>query len=569
MKVLDKINCPKCLKSCTMDELDVLSAEIREVLINKINSTGGHMGSNLGIIEATIALHYVFNSPVDKIVFDVSHQSYTHKILTGRKEYFIDPEKFNILSGYTTPSESIHDVFKVGHTSTSVSLACGLAKGRDLLGDNYNVVAVIGDGSLSGGEAFEGLNNASMFKSNMIIVVNDNEMSIAPNQGAIYENLKLLRESNGTYEHNFFKTLGFDYRYVDNGNDVRSLIAAFNSVKDINHPVIVHIHTLKGKGLAWAEENKELGHWEKGKFAGGGLTYQELTMNYLKEEVQNNKKAFVITAATPTALGLTQEFRDIAKERFVDVGICEEHAISFASGAACSGCTPIICINSSFFQRAYDQFQQDLALNNNHVVILVYNGRITGGDATHNGAFDIPFTMNVPGVECFAPSYVEEYFDCLDYAIHRANGPIVVRVPSSVIRCDNYVASDLNSYALNKTSDVLIMGLGNFYHLAKETAASLLKLGVNVDIINPLVYSEISSANLEKIKDYKLVVTLEDGIVSGGFGQMIAASLSKYGIKVLCYGQDKDFNDLVSLDQIYEKCHLKKELLTKDIMKYL
>lgn len=567
MRVLDKINCPKCLKSCTMDELDVLAAEIREVLINKINSTGGHMGSNLGIIEATIALHYVFNSPVDKIVFDVSHQSYTHKILTGRKEYFIEPAKFNILSGYTTPSESVHDAFKVGHTSTSVSLACGLAKGRDLLGENYNVVAVIGDGSLSGGEAFEGLNNAGMFKSNMIIVVNDNEMSIAPNQGALYDNLKMLRESNGACELNFFKTLGLDYRYLDDGNNVRKLVEMFESVKNIDHPVVVHIHTLKGKGLPWAEENKELGHWEKGKFAGSGVTYQELTTNYLQKEILKNPKLFVITAATPTALGLHQKFRDTVKERFVDVGICEEHALSFASGAACSGCVPIICINSSFFQRAYDELQQDIALNNSHVVILVYNGKITGGDATHNGAYDIAFSMSVPNVCSLAPSSVEEYYDCLHYAIHAASSPVIVRVPSSVVNDETYQQKDLFEYQLpEQKSDILVMGLGNFYHLAKRVQSSLLEKGVTSDVINPVIYSELTSSNISKIKNYKTIVVLEDGIVSGGFGSCVASSVSKYGVKVLCYGQDKDFNDLVSLDDIYEKCHLREELIVDDIL---
>ena len=392
LRILDKVNNSNDLKTLSNEELTTLADEMRELIIKKVNTTGGHFGPNLGIVEMTVAMHRVFNSPVDKFVFDVSHQCYPHKILTGRKEGFTDPDKYLKYTGYTAPEESAHDLFKVGHTSTSVSLATGLAKARDLRGGKENIVAIIGDGSLSGGEAYEGLDNAAVLDSNIIIVVNDNDMSIAVNQGGLYANLKLLRDTQGKAECNFFKAMGFDYRYLDNGHDIEALVALFEEVKDINHPIVLHIHTIKGKGCKIAEENKERFHWimsgELDKKTGMddsnvSETYESITADYILNKVTEDKSIVAISPATPAVSGFTQEFREKMGKNYVDVGIAEEHAVAFASGLAKNGAKPILAMMSSFVQRTYDQLSQDLALNNNPATILVNWGGITGADATH------------------------------------------------------------------------------------------------------------------------------------------------------------------------------------------
>ena len=408
--VLEKINSPADVKKLSISEMEALSQEIREAIIKKVNTTGGHMAPNLGIVETTIALHYVFNSPKDKIVYDVSHQCYTHKCLTGRKESFTTPETYLKYSGYTNPKESEHDLFVVGHTSTSVSLATGVAKARDLKGETGNVIALIGDGSLSGGEAFEGLDNAADLNSNIIILVNDNEMSIAENHGGLYGNLKLLRETKGKAECNFFKSLGFEYLYLENGHDFNELIQTFNKVKDTNHPVVIHLHTTKGKGLPQAEENKEKFHWvspgilDEKTPVDTSENYTTVTKEYILNKIKQDKTVLAISAATPGAYGFTPDYRAKLGKNYTDVGIAEEHGIAYASAMAKCGAKPIFPVLSSFVQRTYDQLSQDLCLNNSPATLLVYWGGISGADMTHLGCFDIPLISNIPNMVYLAPT---------------------------------------------------------------------------------------------------------------------------------------------------------------------
>ena len=438
LTVLDKVNSPADLRELNIDEMNALSQEMRELIIKKVNTIGGHLAPNLGFVEATIALHYVFNSPVDKFVFDVSHQCYAHKILTGRKDGYTNPENYLKYTGYTAPEESAHDLFKVGHTSTSVSLATGLAKGRDLRGGKENIVAIIGDGSLSGGEAFEGLDNAAVLGSNIIVIVNDNDMSIAKNEGGLYSNLKLLRDTNGQAECNFFKALGFEYHYLDNGHDIKAMIDLFNKVKDTNHPVLIHLHTIKGKGLEVAELDKESYHWilpgaldKKDDSIVGAKSedYGSITANYIENKYNEDNTVIAISPATPAVTGFSPAFRDKAGIHYTDVGIAEEHAIAFASGIAKNGAKPILGIMSSFVQRTYDQLSQDLALNNNPATILVFWGSISGMDATHLTVFDIPLISNIPNMVYLAPTCKEEYLRMLDWSVEQQDKPVAIRVP--------------------------------------------------------------------------------------------------------------------------------------------
>jgi len=580
MAVLDKINSPKDVKTLSVEEMNTLAGEMRELIINKVNTISGHMGPNLGFVEPTIALHYVFNSPEDKFVFDVSHQCYTHKMLTGRREYYQNPEKYLEISGYTNPNESEHDMFIVGHTSTSVSLATGLAKGRDVRDGKENIIAIIGDGSLSGGEAFEGLDNAAVLGSNIIIVVNDNEMSIAINQGGLYDNLKLLRETKGQAECNFFKSLGFDYRYVENGNDIEELIKAFKAVKDIDHPVVVHLHTLKGKGLKAAETYKEFYHWINAGCTDPNAkstveTYASLTREYFLKKLEEDKTLVVINPATPGAVDLGQDFRDKMGKNFIDVGIAEEHAMAYISGIAKNGGKPVLTILSSFIQRTYDQISQDLALNNSPATILVNWGGIYGADATHLGLFDIPLISNIPNVVYLAPTCKEEYLKMLDWSIEQKEHTVFIRVPFAPListgKEDNTDYSKLNKYQLTEKGEkVAILGLGSYYAKAKEIKAKLQKIGIVPTLINPKYITGLDKGLLEELKlSHKLVITLEEGCLAGGFGEKIASFYGNSNIKVLNYGADKEFPDRVPLQTQLEKYRLTTEQIVKDIQEIL
>lgn len=581
--VLSKINSPKDLREFSLDELNILADEIRDVLIKKVNVTGGHMAPNLGMVEATIAMHYVFNSPVDKMVFDVSHQSYVHKILTGRKEAFINPDKYYSISGYTNPEESEHDHFVVGHTSTSVSLATGLAKARDLKGDKENIIAIIGDGSLSGGEAYEGLNNAAVLNSNMIILVNDNEMSIAENQGGLYGNLAKLRDTKGEAECNFFKALGFDYYYIEDGNNIKNVIDALEKVKDTDKPVVVHMHTLKGKGLEMAEKNKEHWHWiMPGEVDGSfdatknGENYGSVTADFITEKYNEDKTVIAISPATPGVTGFTPEFREKAGSNYIDVGIAEEHAVAFASGIAANGGKPIIGVHSSFIQRTYDQLSQDLSLNKNSATILVFGNGISGADATHLGIFDIPLISNIPNMVYLAPTTKEEYLNMLNWSVEQNDHPVAIRIPSGKLIStgvkDTINYSDLNKYKVeSKGSKVAIIGLGSFLELGRNTKKALKeKTGIDATLINPRFITGIDEKLLEDLKvNHEVVITLEDGILHGGFGEKISRFYGSSDMKVLNFGSDKEFTDRVPLDELYHRYHLKEELIINDIINVL
>lgn len=579
---IEQINSPKELKQLSVDQLNVLAGEIREALLKRLSTCGGHIGPNLGIVEATIALHFVFDSPKDKLVFDVSHQCYTHKMLTGRKEAFLDPTKYVTVSGYTNPHESEHDFFTVGHTSTSVSLACGLAKARDLKQDKENIIAVIGDGSLSGGEAYEGLSNVGEMGTNMIIVVNDNEMSIAENHGGLYGNLKELRESQGNSPCNFFKSLGLDYLYVDNGNDITALIAAFQQVKDATRPVVVHIHTQKGKGYVFAEQNREKYHWGgpfnlqtgASKNSGAGEDYCDLTGQFLLKEMASDPTLVAISSGTPTVIGFTEERRRQAGRQFVDVGIAEEHAVALASGIAANGGKPVYGVYSTFIQRCYDQLSQDLCINNNPAVIAVFAGTVNGmNDVTHLGFFDIPLMANIPNMVYLAPTCKEEYFAMMRWAIQQREHPVAIRVPGVVVESRpeafDVDYSELNRYRITRQgSRVAILALGSFYGLGESVVAKLQsEAGVNATLINPRYITGLDVDMLESLKkEHQVVVTLEDSVLDGGFGEKIARYYGNTSMRVLNFGLRKEFVDRYVASELMQANRLTDSQIIADIL---
>ncbi len=580
---LENINSPDDVKKLSYEELTKLSAEVREALLQKLSEHGGHVGPNLGMVETTIALHYVFNSPEDKIVYDVSHQSYVHKMLTGRREAFMDAAKYDDVSGYSNPDESGHDFFNIGHTSTSISLACGLAKGRDLNKGTENVIAIIGDGSMSGGEAYEGLNNAVENGTNMIVIVNDNGMSIAENHGGLYKNLQDLRESDGKCECNFFKAMGFDYHYVNDGHDFTKLIATFKEVKDADHPVLIHIHTIKGKGFAPAEQNKELWHWGmpfelpsgKSKFSMSGEDYGELTAEYLLKKMKEDPKVVAITSATPAVFGFYENRRKEAGKQFVDVGIAEEHAVALASGIAKNHGKPVYGVYSTFIQRAYDQLSQDLCINNNPALLLVFAASVYGmNDVTHLGLYDIAMMGNIPNLVYLAPTTKEEYFAMTEWGINQTEHPVAIRVPSTGVISsgikDDTDYSVLNRFQMTqKGSDVAIVALGDFYGMGQQVAEKLEKEnGIKATLINPKFITGLDEEMLEDLKaDHKLVVTLEDGMLEGGFGQKIASFYGDSDVKVKNYGIKRGFPDRYVPDELLKANRLTPEQIVEDIVK--
>lgn len=577
---LENINGPSDVKKLTIEEMNKLAAEMRDALLKRASIHGGHFGPNFGMVEATIALHYVFESPKDKMVYDVSHQTYPHKMLTGRKDAYLYEEHYDDVSGYSNPHESEHDFFNVGHTSTSVSLACGLAKARDLKGEKGNVIAVIGDGSLSGGEALEGLDFASELKSNLIIVVNDNDMSIAENHGGLYDNLKLLRETDGKAECNFFKAMGLDYVYVGNGNDIGALIDAFRSVKGAGKPVVVHIVTLKGKGYKPAEEDKETWHWHmpfdintgKPLLDSDGEDYSSVTAEYLLDKMKKDKSVVAITSATPTVMGFTADKRHEAGSQFVDVGIAEETAVALASGIAAGGGKPVYGVYSSFIQRTYDQLSQDLCINNNPATIVVYAASVYGmNDVTHLGIYDISMISNIPNLVYLAPTTKEEYLAMLEWSIEQNEHPVAIRVPGGEMISDGKKVSkdfsELNRYEITeKGSKIAIIGLGSFYGLACKAAKEIeSRTGVKATLINPYYITGTDDELLESLKaDHDVVITLEDGVLDGGFGEKIARFYGNSDVKVLNYGLKKEFLDRYDVNEVLKENHLTPEQIADD-----
>lgn len=581
---LEKIQGPEDVKKLNVNEMQELAVEMRKALLTKLSKHGGHFGPNFGMVEATIAMHYVFDSPKDKIVYDVSHQSYPHKMLTGRKDAFLYEEHYDDVSGYSEPDESAHDHFIIGHTSTSVSLACGLAKGRDLCGGKENVIAVIGDGSLSGGEALEGLDYASELKSNLIIVINDNDMSIAENHGGLYQNLKLLRDTDGKAECNLFKAMGLDYVFVKDGNDIQQLIDVFTQVKDSTIPVAVHICTQKGKGYAPAEEHKEQWHYcapfniETGEslYPMGGEDYSSVTADYLLKKMKEDPKVVAITSATPTVMGFTEDKRKEAGSQFVDVGIAEETAVALASGIAKNGGKPVYGVYSSFVQRTYDQLSQDLCINNNAATIVVYAGTVFGmNDVTHLGLYDISMMANIPNFVGIAPTTKQEYLAMLDWSIEQNAYPVCIRIPGGAMEEGEAVTKDyskLNTYEMiQKGSRVAIVALGTFLGLGKEVAANLeKKTGTVATVINPVYYSGIDTGMLESLKaDHDVVITIEDGILDGGFGEKITRFYGNSNMKVLNFGLKKEFLDRYDVQEVLTDNHLTKDQIVADITEVL
>ncbi len=581
---LEKIQGPEDVKKLNVNEMQELAVEMRKALLTKLSKHGGHFGPNFGMVEATIAMHYVFDSPKDKIVYDVSHQSYPHKMLTGRKDAFLYEEHYDDVSGYSEPDESAHDHFIIGHTSTSVSLACGLAKGRDLCGGKENVIAVIGDGSLSGGEALEGLDYASELKSNLIIVINDNDMSIAENHGGLYQNLKLLRDTDGKAECNLFKAMGLDYVFVKDGNDIQQLIDAFMQVKDSTTPVAVHICTQKGKGYAPAEEHKEQWHYcapfniETGEslYPMGGEDYSSVTADYLLKKMKEDPKVVAITSATPTVMGFTEDKRKEAGSQFVDVGIAEETAVALASGIAKNGGKPVYGVYSSFVQRTYDQLSQDLCINNNAATIVVYAGTVFGmNDVTHLGLYDISMMANIPNLVGIAPTTKQEYLAMLDWSIEQNAYPVYIRIPGGAMEEGEAVTKDyskLNAYEMiQKGSRVAIVALGTFLGLGKEVAADLeKKTGTAATVINPVYFTGIDTEMLESLKaDHDVVITIEDGMLDGGFGEKITRFYGSSNMKVLNFGLKKEFLDRYDVQKVLKDNHLTKDQIVADITEVL
>lgn len=574
--LLEKIQSPKDVKVLSMPQLHELAQEIRDGILNRDSNIGGHVGPNLGIVETTIAMHYVFNCPEDKFVFDVSHQSYPHKMLTGRAFGYYDNNRFQEISGYSSPAESPeYDQFELGHTSTSISLASGLQKARDIKGTKENIVVLIGDGSLSGGEALEGLDEVGELGTGIIIIVNDNEMSIAENHGGLYKNLALLRETNGKAECNLFRAMGLDYEYVADGNDVETLIKTFQEVKDIDHPIVVHIHTEKGKGYAPAEQNKEPWHWSmpfdietgKPKIEGGGEDYGNMTAEYLLEEMKKDKHLVAVTSGTPTVAGFFKNRREEAGAQHVDVGIAEEQAVAMISGMAKGGIRPVYNVYSTFIQRTYDQIAQDLCINGNPAVINVFCASLYGmNDITHIGFYDIPMLSNIPNLVYLAPTCWEEYKAMMAWGIKQTAHPVSIRVPGgAVTHSDEQFDEDyseLNRFKMtHKGSKVAIVALGAFYGLGKQVAALLKEQkGIDATLINPRYITGLDEEMLESLKaDHEKVITLEDGALEGGFGEKIARFYGDSDMKTLCFGIKKGLYDRYDYQQLAKDNELTPE----------
>lgn len=568
-EILKDINSPDDVKKLNMEELKVLANDIRDGLFNRLTKIGGHFGPNFGIVETEIAMHYVFNSPEDKFIFDVSHQSYPHKMLTGRKAGYIDDTHFKEDSGYTNPEESKHDFFNVGHTSTSISLATGLAKARDLLGKKENIIALIGDGSLSGGEALEGLNVAgSELNSNLIIIVNDNQQSISETHGGIYKNLKELRETKGKATNNMFKAIGLDYIYEENGNDIESMIKVFEKVKDIDHPIVVHINTQKGKGYKLAEENKENWHWTVPFDKETGLptidfgteeNYTGITRKYILNKAKEDKEFIVVTPNMPGSFGLNENDRNELGKQFVDVGIAEEQAVAMAAGMAKEGAKPLVITNVTFMQRCYDQISHDVCINNSPVTILLNYANFDGlTDVTHLGIFGISAFSNIPNLIMLCPSSKDELLNMLDWSIEQKEHPVMILLPGNEVdyrKADkNY--NEINKYKLEQEGEkVAIIALGDFYQRGKKVAENIKeKLGFKPTLINPRFATGLDTKLLNKLKDnHNIVITLEDGILDGGFGQKIASYFRDTNIKVKNYGLQKKFYDRYNPEELLKE----------------
>ena len=592
---IEKIKSPAFLKGLNLEELNIVAEETRQAVLNRVSKHGGHVGPNLGFVEATVALHYVFDAPKDKLVFDVSHQCYPHKVLTGRASGFLgNVDDMNAISGYSSPAECPeYDNFEVGHTSTSISLATGLQKARDIKGTNENIIAIIGDGSLSGGEAFEGLDEASELGTGIIIVVNDNEMSIAENHGGIYKNLRALRESRGTCEYNWFKAWGFEYKYLEEGNNIEKLIEVFRSVKGTEKPTVVHIHTEKGHGYAPAVANKEAWHWgmpfnlEDGsrprKNDDGTIPqtapqedYGTLFSDWMLREMKKDKTLIAVTAGTPAAAGFTADKRKEAGKQHIDMGIAEEQAAAMISGMAKGGLHPVWTVYSTFIQRTYDQIAQDLCINSNPAVINVVGGGVNSmNDITHICLFDIPMLCSIPGLIYLAPTTCEEYFAMLRWAIQQDQKPVAIRVPSNGVvhtsePVDTEYGYEPKYKVIHKGKNVAIIAAGSFFQKGENVARLLKEKGINATLVNPRYLNDVDTETLEGLKtDHQLVVTLEDGCKDGGFGERIASFYGLSDMKVLVGGIKKGLYDRFDVNKLLSDNNLLDEQIVDEILLHI
>ena len=592
---IEKIKSPAFLKGLNLEELNIVADETRQAVLNRVSKHGGHVGPNLGFVEATVALHYVFDAPKDKLVFDVSHQCYPHKVLTGRASGFLgNVDDMNAISGYSSPAECPeYDNFEVGHTSTSISLATGLQKARDIKGTDENIIAIIGDGSLSGGEAFEGLDEASELGTGIIVIVNDNEMSIAETHGGIYKNLRALRESRGTCEHNWFKAWGFEYKYLEEGNNIEKLIEVFKSVKGTDKPTVVHIHTEKGHGYAPAVANKEAWHWglpfnlEDGsrprKNDNGTIPqtapqedYGTLFSDWMLREMKQDKTLIAVTAGTPVAAGFTVDKRNEAGKQHIDIGIAEEQAAAMISGMAKGGLHPVWTVYSTFIQRTYDQIAQDLCINSNPAVINVVGGGVNSmNDITHICLFDIPMLCSIPGLIYLAPTTCEEYFAMLRWAIQQDQKPVAIRVPSNGVvhtsePIDTEYGYEPKYKVIHKGKNVAIIAAGSFFQKGENVARLLTENGINATLINPRYLNDVDTDTLEGLKtDHQLVVTLEDGCKDGGFGERIASFYGLSDMKVLVGGIKKGLYDRFDVNKLLSDNNLLDEQIVDEILLHI
>lgn len=570
--LLNKISGPNDLKKLSIPEMEELAKEIRTLILEKDAAEGGHLGPDLGIVEATIAYHYVFDAPKDKIVWDVSHQTYPHKMLTGRALAWIDPDHYEDVTPYTNPDESPYDYYAVGHTSTSIALATGMAKARDLMGRHENIMALIGDGSMTGGLAYEGLNNAVIEKHNIVVVVNDNQMSIDENVGGLVTALKKLRDSNGETKENPFTAMGFDYRYVADGNDVKSMIDAFKAVKDVDHPILLHINTLKGKGYEPAIDNEEAHHWvmpfdlktDKTTVpAPEGPTANSVAMDVMKKHIENGEKIMAIDAAIPGVFGL-DEIKDKYPENYHDVGIAEQESVAFAAGMAKEGAVPVLFENSTFLQRAFDQLSHDVAANDLPVVMMVAGGGMSGTSKTHLGIFDQVMISNLPNWIYLAPTTLAEEKDMMEWAIKQRKHPVAIKMPTKRVPAGKDVSRDYSEikYDIKPGNDVAVLALGDMYEmLGKEVAE---KLGAS--LVNPISANILDTASLDKLADEnKVIVTLEDNILDGGFGEKVASYLGDKDVKVLNYGQKRVYTDQVPLKDILKDNRMTVDQIVEDV----
>lgn len=592
---IEKIKSPAFLKGLNLEELNIVANETRQAVLNRVSKHGGHVGPNLGFVEATVALHYVFDAPKDKLVFDVSHQCYPHKVLTGRASGFLgNVDDMNAISGYSSPAECPeYDNFEVGHTSTSISLATGLQKARDIKGTDENIIAIIGDGSLSGGEAFEGLDEASELGTGIIVIVNDNEMSIAENHGGIYKNLRALRESRGTCEHNWFKAWGFEYKYLEEGNNIEKLIEVFKSVKGTDKPTVVHIHTEKGHGYAPAVANKEAWHWglpfnlEDGRRprkndvdnipqTAPQEDYGTLFSDWMLREMKQDKTLIAVTAGTPAAAGFTVDKRNEAGKQHIDMGIAEEQAAAMISGMAKGGLHPVWTVYSTFIQRTYDQIAQDLCINSNPAVINVVGGGVNSmNDITHICLFDIPMLCSIPGLIYLAPTTCEEYFAMLRWAIQQDQKPVAIRVPSNGVvhtsePVDTEYGYEPKYKVIHKGKNVAIIAAGSFFQKGENVARLLTEKGINATLVNPRYLNDVDTDTLEGLKtDHQLVVTLEDGCKDGGFGERIASFYGLSDMKVLVGGIKKGLYDRFDVNKLLSDNNLLDEQIVDGILLHI